>query len=430
MAWRLTNWCEHKKIDKETLSDSIKQVYNIFGNIEYFHPILTIFIKNNFNNKRLNNRYQIVNIKKIVNRIDRNVKLLSGQVRDHKKKKNLNRLIISKESPLVPLRYYNIYQKQLKLGNQFVNTYSNYMLSQNFNSINNSAYIEIFISYLTSNLYENKISPHFPLFYGTTASRFKKFTFNLKKSNILPSHNYKIINKDNKSYIEINNFPVQLLFFEKINNSLFDLLEQSNYEKGKWMSIVFQVCAALNLIQHKYEICHNDLHVGNIMYSYTKLDYLYYQHPLYNNKVYCIPTYGKIFKIIDWGRGTLKYKDKFMNNNVFYPLNSAGGQYYVNDFSNSKNIEPNRCVDINFFIFSLLKHSNYINNDDFIDYLESMCIDNEGVSILNNEKMEFSDYINISHNCNFFNPQKLINSTLYKKYIQNKKDISHLYSLQ
>ena len=97
------------------------------------------------------------------------------------------------------------------------------MLSQNFNSINNSAYLEIFISYLTSNLYENKISPHFPLFYGTIASRFKKFTFNLKKSNILPRHNCKIINKDKKAYAEINNFPVQLLFFEKINNSLFDL---------------------------------------------------------------------------------------------------------------------------------------------------------------------------------------------------------------
>jgi len=433
MSWRKTNWCNHNEKDKNTLSNSIKEHYNIFGDPEFFHPILTLFIRSNMCKKRLNNRYQVNKLIKKINYIDRNVKLLKAQVYDLKTKKNVNKLTIVKESPLVPIHFYQLYEKQLQLGSQLVNTYDNYLFVQNFNCINNSAYVEILITYLTSNLYENKITPHFPLFYGTAATKLKKFTFKYKDNKYaLPQYNCKIIYKKKKKLLEVSNFPVQLIFFEKINFSLYDLVENVKYNKDIWMSLVFQVSAALNILQNRYNICHNDLHVGNVMYSDTKIKYIYYQHPIYDNKVFKIPTYGKIYKIIDWGRGTLKYKDKFIFNNVFYTLNSADGQYFVNEYNDSKKklVEPNTSIDINFFIFTLFKETRCLVDDDFTNYLEAMCIDKDGETIIDDENTTFKDYINISHNCNFFTPKKLIESRLYKVFIENKIKDKHLYYIE
>ena len=47
-----------------------------------------------------------------------------------------------------------------------------------------------------------------------------------------------------------------------------------------------------------FEFTHNDLHTNNIVYNKTKKKYLYYK---YDNKHYKIPTFGKIYKIIDFG---------------------------------------------------------------------------------------------------------------------------------
>ena len=48
--------------------------------------------------------------------------------------------------------------------------------------------------------------------------------------------------------------------------------------------------------QKLFSFTHNDLHTNNIMYINTQKRYLNYR---YNGSHYKVPTYGKIFKIID-----------------------------------------------------------------------------------------------------------------------------------
>ena len=52
-------------------------------------------------------------------------------------------------------------------------------------------------------------------------------------------------------------------------------------------------------MQKHYSFTHNDLHINNIMYTSTSKTFLYYK---YNNIYFKVPTYGYLFKIIDFGR--------------------------------------------------------------------------------------------------------------------------------
>ena len=57
--------------------------------------------------------------------------------------------------------------------------------------------------------------------------------------------------------------------------------------------------------QKMFSFTHNDLHTNNIMYIETEKRFLYYK---INHRHYKIPTYGKIFKIIDYGRAIYNLK--------------------------------------------------------------------------------------------------------------------------
>ena len=50
------------------------------------------------------------------------------------------------------------------------------------------------------------------------------------------------------------------------------------------------------------------------MYTSTKLEYIYYK---LNNIYFKVPTYGKIFKIIDFGRAIITYNNKVYMNDVY-----------------------------------------------------------------------------------------------------------------
>ena len=100
-----------------------------------------------------------------------------------------------------------------------------------------------------------------------------------------------------------------MLYIEKLEGTLEDLIDD-NISEELILSCMFQISFALTYLQKHFEFTHNDLHINNIMYSNTETKYLYYK---LNNIYYSIPTYGKIFKIIDFGRAIFKYKNK-----IFY----------------------------------------------------------------------------------------------------------------
>ena len=113
----------------------------------------------------------------------------------------------------------------------------------------------------------------------------------------------------------------------------------------EWKSILFQICFGLAVAQKKYNFVHNDLHSSNIMFKNTNLEYIYFN---FKGKYFKVPTFGKITKIIDFGRATFNVNDKIFFSDVFKKNGDAEGQYsypYTNSLDKCK-IKPNKSFDL------------------------------------------------------------------------------------
>jgi hypothetical protein len=69
------------------------------------------------------------------------------------------------------------------------------------------------------------------------------------------------------------------------------------------MDVGVVVVMTLLTYQKVFNFTHKDLHTNNIMYISTKQKFLWYE---YKNVCYKVSTYGKIFKLIDFGRSIYK----------------------------------------------------------------------------------------------------------------------------
>lgn len=124
-------------------------------------------------------------------------------------------------------------------------------------------------------------------------------------------------------HLYTKNYPVQLTVLEKCEGTMDTLMEEEEDEDGKkeerWTAWIFQVVAALTTAQQLFEFVHNDLHTNNVMWTTTDQEYLYYEikGSTGKDRYYRVPTFGKIFKIIDFGRAT--YRPPMKGAPVWFP---------------------------------------------------------------------------------------------------------------
>ena len=143
----------------------------------------------------------------------------------------------------------------------------------------------------------------------------------------------------------IHNFPIQMICLEKGEGTLDALLENNELEDNQIASALFQVVMSLAAYQKAYNFTHNDLHTNNIIYfstDYTHIEYTFLE------KTYKVPTYGRIYKIIDFGRSIYRFQDKVLGSDSFAPGGDAHGQYNCEPFfnPNKPEIKPNPSFDL------------------------------------------------------------------------------------
>ena len=152
-----------------------------------------------------------------------------------------------------------------------------------------------------------------------------------------------------QTFAEFPDFPVQVTLLERADGTMDDLLEAEEESEEKWTAWLFQVVAALTCAQSFYGFVHNDLHTNNIMWSSTTLTHLYYRIGTSYRKV---PTFGKIMKIIDFGRASFTLPEAqggFYISDAFFEGNDAADQYNCAPFYNplnGPNVEPNPSFDL------------------------------------------------------------------------------------
>ena len=151
-------------------------------------------------------------------------------------------------------------------------------------------------------------------------------------------------------YAYIEKFPVQMVCMEKCENTLDSLFTSEEFNEDnldtEGASMLFQLVSCLIAYQQAFQFTHNDLHTNNIVWNYTQAKYIFYK---IGGNYYRVPTYGRIYKIIDFGRAIYNFQDKrYCSDSFSYPDGDASTQYNCEPYLIPEKpiIEPNPSFDL------------------------------------------------------------------------------------
>jgi hypothetical protein len=341
------------------------------------------------------------------------------------------------------------YKKKINIGNKISN--------ENVISINSVDFKDVFhLSDITDSLQQN-VDLIYEFDLPTNQSRKTDSTCssrssNTEKSSIENDEEEESENSDEISSVDfesmdsdieiasiIYNFPVQIICLECLDNTLDSLLNEENeMDSDEWRACLFQIIMMLIIYQKMFDFTHNDLHTNNIMFQKTEKQYLCYR---YNQKYYKVPTYGKIFKIIDFGRAIYKYKGKRICSDSYHSKGDAATQYNCEPFFNDKKprLEPNPSFDLCRLGCSLFDY--FIDDIDNIDPLDSMSKliiewtkDDKGRNILykkNGEERypDFKLYKMIARTVTKTTPQAQLVGPFFNRFVVTRKKINRISKL-
>ena len=233
----------------------------------------------------------------------------------------------------------------------------------------------------------------------------------------------------------IHNFPVQVICLEELDGTLDMCLENGGLSYNEWRSCFFQIIIQLITFQKLFDFTHNDLHTNNIMFKNTDKQFLYYR---YNEKHYKVPTHGKIYKIIDFGRSIYKFKGKVICSDSFHSKGDAATQYNCEPYLNSKKprLEPNSSFDLcrlacslyDFFVDDEAVEKEKKIPDPLVSLIIEWTKDDKGRNILYKNNGEerypnFKLYKMIARTVHNHSPQKQLSRSIFKKFCVNRKKI-------
>jgi hypothetical protein len=233
-------------------------------------------------------------------------------------------------------------------------------------------------------------------------------------------------------------FPIQLICLELCENTLDDYIINNDIPNDEWFAILMQIIMTLITYQKMFSFTHNDLHTNNVMYVPTTKKYLYYH---YKKKHYKVPTFGKIFKIIDFGRAIYKFNGQTFCSDSFQTGGDAATQYNTEPFFNDKKprLEPNFSFDLcrlacSIFDYvvddlDILKNIESSDFDPFIKLIVEWCIDDNGINVLykNNgaeRYPEFKLYKMIARCVHNHTPNAQLERSEFSKFSINKNQVA------
>lgn len=235
-------------------------------------------------------------------------------------------------------------------------------------------------------------------------------------------------------FLRINQIPTQVVVLEKCINTLDYLLENDLIKIEELESCIFQVLVMLYSYQKIFKFTHNDLHTNNIMYIDTEEEYLFYK---INNVTYKIPSYGKIYKIIDFGRSIYYYNEQILCSDSFSSNGTAHTQYNFEPYYNPKKptIMPNYSFDLcrlscslfDFICDDITNIDEFRQKVDIYDLIFSWIYDDNNRNVLYKSNGEdkypgFKLYKMISKLVHNHIPEKQFSHKCFKKYVISNID--------
>ena len=237
--------------------------------------------------------------------------------------------------------------------------------------------------------------------------------------------------------LTVPKFPVQVICMEQCENTFDSLIMNGKLTDDEWFSALMQIIMTLLTYQKMFSFTHNDLHSNNIMYVSTNKKYLYY---IYKKQIYKVPTFGKIYKIIDFGRAIYRLNGKIFCSDSFQTGGDAATQYNTEPYFNDKKprLEPNYSFDLcrlacsifDYVVddFEMVKNVNECSL--LVKLIVDWCIDDNGINVLykNNGVERYPDfklYKMIARYVHKHTPANQLERDEFKKYIVHKPEFDN-----
>ena len=233
--------------------------------------------------------------------------------------------VVLKVTPIYPTQLWYMYRcacikgtdikNELKLQKELL-TYQNEHV--------NVAYVDAVASCVTSQWVCDGKTPFHPIVFGAyhIASARSYFTrpVDRKHNDYTLVSDRDAMNRCGGADCLGRRFQCVAVAMQQLDGSLEDLM------RGKWFyhkentgeltldgkrlcATVFQIVFGLAQMQQQADMVHNDLHAANIMYEdVDERNHLYYRSA--SGRFFAVPTYGKVFKAIDYGRATFVHNQK------------------------------------------------------------------------------------------------------------------------
>lgn len=239
--------------------------------------------------------------------------------------------------------------------------------------------------------------------------------------------------EDEEQLAYIYDFPVQCICIEKCQGTFDSLFENEEMTSHQGICGLFQIIMNLICYQKCFHLTHNDLHTNNVMYIETEQKFIYYK---YNKQIYKVPTYGKIYKIIDFGRSIYKFKGKTFIGNCFGPNGDASTQYNFEPYMNDKKprIDPNFSFDLcrlgcSIYDFIIDDDENPEDFNDLQKIVQMWCQDDYGKNILykkNGEERypDFKLYKMIARTVHQHLPENQLKHPIFKDFEISNSQLS------
>ena len=178
----------------------------------------------------------------------------------------------------------------------------------------------------------------------------------------------------------LHKFPTHIILMEKYEETLDDIIDEMTNEELE--ACMMQVIMILVTYQKVFQFTHNDLHTNNIMYSYTDKEYLFYK---YNNTVYKVPTYGKLFHVIDYGRSIYTFQKRLVISDSYHEDGDAATQYNMEPYldKNEPVVGPNPSFDLCRLACSMMECVS--EETPFYSIVMDWCSDDNGDSVVFSE---------------------------------------------
>lgn len=241
--------------------------------------------------------------------------------------------------------------------------------------------------------------------------------------------------EDENIYAYIPDFPVNIIALEKCTDTLDAYMMDDDVSDKEWSALLMQVIFTLLIYQKTFNFTHNDLHTNNIMYIETDRQFIYYN---FAGKFYKVPTFGKIWKIIDFGRAIYKYNNHIICSDCFGKNGDADGQYNCEPFFNDSKprLETNMSFDLcrlgcslfDFFVDDIvsMKRSKLSNIERII---VDWCYDDNNKNILYKKSgeeryPEFKLYKMIARSVHKHTPEQQLEHDVFIEFQTSKKKMN------